>query len=80
LRQEIADLRGRAEAEPDPVRRADRLRAADAREAAIEDEAQAITAEIVENEQQAAISVRVPTSLSAALKARGGSVNRALKG
>jgi predicted DNA binding CopG/RHH family protein len=70
LRAEIEELREQATAEPDPARRADRLRLADAREAVIEDEAEAITAEIAESEQQAAISVRVPVSLSAALKAR----------
>jgi predicted DNA binding CopG/RHH family protein len=70
LRAEIEELREQAAAEPDPARRADRLRLADAREAVIEDEAEAITAEIAESEQQAAISVRVPASLSVALKAR----------
>jgi predicted DNA binding CopG/RHH family protein len=70
LRAEIEQLRERAAAEPDPTRRADRLRLADAREAVIEDEAEAIAAEIAESEQQAAISVRVPASLSAALKAK----------
>jgi hypothetical protein len=70
LRAEIAELREQAAAEPDPTRRADRLRMADAREAVVEDEAEAIAAEIVESEQQAAISVRVPVSLSAALKDR----------
>ncbi|HEY0499907.1 MAG TPA: hypothetical protein VGD48_29450 [Kutzneria sp.] len=70
LRAEIEELREQATAEPDPARRADRLRLADAREAVIEDEAEAITAEIAESEQQAAISVRVPASLSVALKAR----------
>ncbi len=70
LRAEIEELREQAAAEPDPGRRADRLRLADAREAVIEDEAEAIAAEIAESEQQAAISVRVPASLSAALKAK----------
>jgi predicted DNA binding CopG/RHH family protein len=70
LRAEIDELRQRAAAEPDATRRADRLRLADAREAVIEDEAEAIAAEIAESEQQAAISVRVPVSLSAALKAK----------
>jgi predicted DNA binding CopG/RHH family protein len=70
LRAEIEELRQQAAAEPDATRRADRLRLADAREAVIEDEAEAIAAEIAESEQQAAISVRVPASLSAALKAK----------
>ena len=70
LRAEIDELRQQAAAEPDSARRADRMRLADAREAVIEDEAEAIAAEIAESEQQAAISVRVPASLSAALKAR----------
>lgn len=70
LRAEIEELRQHAAAEPDATRRADRLRLADAREAVIEDEAEAIAAEIAESEQQAAISVRVPASLSAALKAK----------
>jgi predicted DNA binding CopG/RHH family protein len=70
LRAEIEELREQAAAEPDPARRADRLRLADAREAVIEDEAEAIAAKIAESEQQAAISVRVPASLSAALKAK----------
>jgi predicted DNA binding CopG/RHH family protein len=69
LREEIAELRRRAEAELDPARRADRMRHADAREAVIEDEAEAIADEIAEN-QQTALSLRVPASLSAALKAR----------
>jgi predicted HicB family RNase H-like nuclease len=69
LREEIAGLRRAADAETDPARRADRLRAADAREAVIEDEAEAIATEIAEN-QQTALSLRVPASLSAALKAR----------
>lgn len=70
LRTEIAQLREQAAAESDPARQADRLRLADAREAVIEDEAEAIAEEIAESEQQAAISVRVPATLSAALKAR----------
>lgn len=70
LRAEIAQLREHAAAESDPTRQADRLRMADARDAVIEEEAEAIAAEIAESEQQAAISVRVPVSLSAALKER----------
>ena len=70
LRTEIAELREQAATETDPARRADRLRMADAREVVIEDEAAAVAAEIAESEQQAAISVRVPVTLSAALKAR----------
>lgn len=73
LRAEVEQLRDQAATERDPARRADRLRLADAREAVIEDEAEAIAAEIAESEQQAAISVRVPASLSAALKARADS-------
>jgi predicted HicB family RNase H-like nuclease len=69
LREEIAELRRSANAESDPVRRADRLRLADGREAVIEDEAESIATEIAEN-QQTALSLRVPVSLSAALKAR----------
>jgi predicted HicB family RNase H-like nuclease len=69
LREEIAELRRLADADTEPARRADRLRAADAREAVIEDEAEAIAAEIAEN-QQTALSLRVPASLSAALKTR----------
>jgi len=69
LREEIAELRRLAEADTEPARRADRLRMADAREAVIEDEAEAIATEIAEN-QQTALSLRVPASLSAALKAR----------
>ncbi|MFI9380173.1 hypothetical protein [Kutzneria sp. NPDC052558] len=45
-RAEIEDLRAQAAAELDPVRRADRLRLADARVAVIEDEAEAIAAEL----------------------------------
>lgn len=70
LREEIAELRRRANAEPDPAIRADRLRMADAREAVMEDEAEAIAAEIAEGQQTAALSLRVPASLAAALKAR----------
>jgi predicted HicB family RNase H-like nuclease len=69
LREEIVELRRQADAEPDPARRADRMRLADAREAVIEDEAEAIADEIAES-QQTALSLRVPASLSAALKAR----------
>ena len=69
LRQEVAELRRAADAETDVARRADRLRLADARESVIEDEAEAIAAEIAES-RQAALSLRVPASLSAALKAR----------
>jgi hypothetical protein len=50
LREEIEQLRVKAAAEPDPARREDRLRMADAREAVIEDEAEAIATEIAENE------------------------------
>ncbi|WNV89866.1 hypothetical protein [Umezawaea sp. Da 62-37] len=41
LREEIAELRKSADAEPDAERRADRLRVADSREAVLEDEAEA---------------------------------------
>lgn len=70
LREEIAELRRRAEAEPDPVKRADRLSMADSREAVMEDEAEAIAAEIAEGQRTAALSLRVPVSLATALKAR----------
>lgn len=69
LRAEIAELRRQADAEPDPARRADRLRLADSREAVIEDEAEAIAAEIAES-RQSALSLRVPAWLAAALKSR----------
>jgi hypothetical protein len=46
LREEIAELRRQAEAEADPARRARTLRRADIRESVIEDEAEAIAAEI----------------------------------
>lgn len=70
LREEIAEQRRAAEAEPDPGRRARMLRDADTREDLADDEAEAIAEEIAESAQQAAISVRVTTSLSEALKAR----------
>jgi predicted DNA binding CopG/RHH family protein len=70
LREEIAEQRRTAEAEPDPGRREQMLRDADTREDLAEDEAEAIAEEIAESVQQAAISVRVPVSLSEALKAR----------
>ncbi len=70
LRKEIAEQRRVAETEPDPGRRERMLHDADTREDLAEDEADAIAAEIAESAQQAAISVRVPASLSEALKAR----------
>ena len=70
LREEIAGQRRAAEAEPDLGRRERMLRDADTREDLAEDEAEAIAHEIAESAQQAAISVRVPSSLSDALKAR----------
>ena len=52
LRAEVAELRERAAAEADPARRADRLRLADAREAVIVEEAEAISAEINDAKQR----------------------------
>jgi predicted DNA binding CopG/RHH family protein len=70
LRAEIAEQRRAAEAEPDPARREQMLHDADTRDDLAGDEAEAIAEEIAESVPQAAISVRVPASLSEALKAR----------
>ncbi|HEX4702867.1 MAG TPA: ribbon-helix-helix protein, CopG family [Pseudonocardiaceae bacterium] len=67
--QEIAEQRDAARHEADPARRDRMLRHAQSRTDLAEDEADAITADIAENEQTA-LSLRVPASLSAALKAR----------
>ncbi|GAA2803987.1 ribbon-helix-helix protein, CopG family [Crossiella cryophila] len=69
IRQEIADKRASAETEPDPVKRERRVRHARLREEIAAEEAEAIAAESAEN-QQAALSLRVPASLVAELKAR----------
>ncbi|MGW0521552.1 ribbon-helix-helix protein, CopG family [Crossiella sp. NPDC003009] len=69
IRQEIADQRSAAEAEADPVKRERRSRHAQLREEVAAEEAEAIAAEVAEN-QQAALSLRVPASLVAELKAR----------
>ena len=69
IREEIATQRAAAEAERDPVERDRILRHAQIREDVAEDEAEAIEAEIAEN-QQSALSLRVPTSLVNKLKAR----------
>ncbi|WHT20732.1 ribbon-helix-helix protein, CopG family [Crossiella sp. CA-258035] len=69
IRQEIADQRNAAEAEADPVKRERRSRHARLREEVAAEEAEAIAAEVAEN-QQAALSLRVPASLVAELKAR----------
>lgn len=67
--EEIAAKRAAAETEQDPVRRARLARHARLREEIAEEEAEAIAAESAEN-QQAALSLRVPASLVAELKAR----------
>ncbi|MFI9384716.1 hypothetical protein [Kutzneria sp. NPDC052558] len=69
IREEIATQRAAAESERDPVERERILRHARIREDVAEDEAEAIEAEIAEN-QQSALSLRVPTSLVNKLKAR----------
>ena len=69
IQEEIAAKRAAAETERDPVKR-DRLsRHARLREQVAEEEAEAIAAETAES-QQAALSLRVPASLMAELKAR----------
>ena len=52
LREEIAEQRRAAEAEPDPAKREQLLRDADTREDLVEDEAEAIAEEIAESAQQ----------------------------
>ncbi|MFD9733769.1 hypothetical protein [Umezawaea sp. NPDC059074] len=69
INQEIAEQRDAAEHEADPARRDRMLRHARSRADLAEEEADAVAADIVENEQ-AALSLRVPVSLSMALKAR----------
>jgi len=69
IRQEIAEEESAAQRETDPIRRDRKLRHARSREDYAEEEADAIAADIAENEQ-AALSLRVPASLAAALKAR----------
>jgi len=69
INQEIAEQRDAAEHEADPARRDRMLRHARSRADLAEEEADAVAADIVENEQ-AALSLRVPVSLSTALKAR----------
>jgi plasmid stability protein len=69
IRQEIAEQRDAAQREPDPVKRDRMLRHARSRDDLADEEADEIIADIAENEQ-AALSLRVPASLSAALKAR----------
>ena len=69
IQQEIAAKRAAADTEHDPIKR-DRLsRHVRLREEIAEEEAEAIAAETVEN-QQTALSLRVPASLAAELKAR----------
>ncbi|WP_436491774.1 ribbon-helix-helix protein, CopG family [Actinokineospora sp. HUAS TT18] len=66
---EVAEQHAAAAAEQDPVKR-DRLsRHARIREEIADEEAEAIAAEVADN-QQAALSLRVPVSLVAELKAR----------
>jgi hypothetical protein len=69
IQEEIADKRVAAETESDPVKRDRLARHARLREGVAEEEAEAIATEIAEN-QQAALSLRVPASLMAELKAR----------
>jgi hypothetical protein len=63
IRQEIAEQVAAAEHEADPIKRDRMLRHARSREDLAEDEVEAIAADIAENEQ-AALSLRVPASLS----------------
>jgi predicted DNA binding CopG/RHH family protein len=67
--QEVAEQRDAAQEEADPVKRERMLRHARSREDLVEEEADAIAADIADNEQTA-LSLRVPASLSVALKAR----------
>jgi predicted HicB family RNase H-like nuclease len=69
VRGEIAVKRAAAENESDPVKRDRLLRHARLRDEIAEEEAEAIAEEASEN-QQAALSLRVPASLVAELKAR----------
>lgn len=69
IQEEIAIKRAAAENESDPIKRERLLRHAQLRDEIAEEEAAAIAAEANEN-QQAALSLRVPASLVAELKAR----------
>lgn len=69
LRDEIAQQREAAEAEPDPAVRERRLHHAAIRSEVVEEEAAAISEEITEN-KETALSLRIPQSLSQALKQR----------
>lgn len=69
IRQDIAEQREAALRETDPAKRDRMLRHARSHEDYAEEEADAIVAEIAEN-QQSALSLRVPAKLAAELKAR----------
>jgi len=69
IQREIVEQEAAAQRETDPVKRERMLRHARSREDHAAEEADAIVADIEENEQ-AALSLRVPASLAAALKAR----------
>jgi GAF domain-containing protein len=69
IREEVAAKRAAADVERDPIKRDRHRRHARLREEVAEEEAEAIAAEAVEN-QQAALSLRVPTVLMAELRAR----------
>ncbi|HVK19817.1 MAG TPA: ribbon-helix-helix protein, CopG family [Actinokineospora sp.] len=69
INQQIADTRAEADTELDPVKRDRLARHARLREEVAEEEAEAI-AEAIAESQQAALSLRVPASLVAELKAR----------
>lgn len=69
IRDEIAAARAAAEADTDPGVRQRRLERAAIREEVAEEEADAIVEEIAEN-KETALSLRVPASLSRALKER----------
>jgi predicted DNA binding CopG/RHH family protein len=69
IRSEIAADRAAALAQADPVARARLLERAGIRDELAEEEAEAIAEEIAEN-KETALSVRVPESLSRALKQR----------
>jgi predicted DNA binding CopG/RHH family protein len=69
IRDEIAADRAAAEKQDDPAARARLLERAEIRSQVAEEEADAIAEEIAEN-KETALSVRVPESLSRALKQR----------
>lgn len=69
IRDEIAADRAAAEEQSDPAARARMLERAEIRAQVAEEEAEAIAEEISEN-KETALSVRVPESLSRALKQR----------